>query len=50
MKAGTALEVIFPNMTHLTYLAHGLHHVAETICANFQLVEKFCLLIQGISL
>ncbi|PNF19297.1 hypothetical protein B7P43_G07511 [Cryptotermes secundus] len=40
MKAGTALKVIFPNMTHLTCLAHGLHRVAETIHANFPLVDK----------
>ena len=41
MKAGTALKVIFPNMTHLTRLAHGLHRVAETIHANFPLLDKF---------
>jgi hypothetical protein len=40
IKAGTALKVIFPNITHLTCLAHGLHHVAETICANFPLVDR----------
>jgi hypothetical protein len=40
MKAGTAFKVIFPNMTHLPCLAHGLHRVAETIRANFPLVDK----------
>jgi hypothetical protein len=40
MKAGTALKVIFPTMTHLTCLAHGLHRVAETIRANFPPVDK----------
>jgi hypothetical protein len=29
---------IFPNMTHLTCLAHGFHRVAETIRANFPFV------------
>jgi hypothetical protein len=41
IKAGTALKVIFPNMTHMTCLAQWLHHVAERICANFLLVDKF---------
>jgi hypothetical protein len=40
IKAGTAHKVIFPNMTHLTCLAHGLHGAAETIRANFPLVGK----------
>jgi hypothetical protein len=40
IKASTVLKVIFPNMTHFTCLAHGLHRVAETICANFPFVDK----------
>jgi hypothetical protein len=40
IKAGTAHKVIFPNMTHLTCFAHGLHRIAETIRANFLLVDK----------
>jgi hypothetical protein len=40
IKAGTALNVIFPNMIHLSCLSHALHCFAETIRANFPLVDK----------
>jgi hypothetical protein len=40
IKAGITLKVIFPNMTHLTCLVHGLRRIPETTLANFPLVDK----------
>lgn len=31
VKAGKALQVFYPNMVHVTCLAHALHRVAETV-------------------
>lgn len=40
IKVGKALEVIFPNLVHLTCLANELYHIAETICASLSLMDK----------
>lgn len=39
-KAGRALKVIFPNMLHVTCLAHGLHRVAEHIRSLYPTVDR----------
>lgn len=31
LKAGNSLNVFYPNLLHVTCLAHGLHRVAETV-------------------
>ena len=31
VKAGDALRVLYPNIIHVTCLAHGMHRVAETV-------------------
>ena len=38
VKAGKALQVFYPNMVHVTCLAHALHRVAETVRTN----SKYC--------
>lgn len=40
VKAARALKVFYPNMVHVTCLAHGLHRVAETIRDSFPDVDK----------
>lgn len=40
IKSGTTLKGIFPNLIHLTCLAHGLHRIAETIRSCYPLVDK----------
>jgi hypothetical protein len=39
-KAASALEVLFPNLIHLTCLAHALHRVAEEARAQYPDVDK----------
>ncbi|PNF21072.1 hypothetical protein B7P43_G07158 [Cryptotermes secundus] len=39
LKAGKALQVFYPNHIRVTCLAHGLHHIAEKICAQFPAVN-----------
>ncbi|KRX35235.1 hypothetical protein T05_7684 [Trichinella murrelli] len=39
-KAAGALKVLFPNMLHLTCLAHGLHRIAEHIRCLFPDVDR----------
>lgn len=39
-KAGKALQVLFPKMTHVTCLAHALHRVAEEIRRLFPQVDR----------
>ena len=39
-KAARALELVFPNLTHLTCLAHALHRVAEHVRSLFPDVDK----------
>lgn len=34
------IQVFFPNMVHITCLAHGLHRICETIRAIFPGVDK----------
>jgi len=41
LKAAKNLKVFYPNMKHLTCLAHGVHRVAEEIRKNFSDVNKF---------
>lgn len=40
LKAGKSLQVFFPNLIHVTCLAHGFHHVAEEIRSLFPSVNK----------
>jgi hypothetical protein len=44
-KASTALQVLFPNMVHLTCAVHGLHRVAEEVRSLFVSVD--CLISNG---
>lgn len=39
-KAGKNLKTSYPNMIHLTCLAHGLHNLCETIREQFNDVDK----------
>lgn len=41
LKAGRNLKVFYPNMVHLTCLAHGLNRVAESIRMAFPEVNSF---------
>lgn len=40
VKSGQTLKGIFPNLIHITCLAHALHRVAETIRNCFPLVDR----------
>uniref|UniRef100_A0A2S2PHA5 DUF659 domain-containing protein n=1 Tax=Schizaphis graminum TaxID=13262 RepID=A0A2S2PHA5_SCHGA len=40
VKAADSLTVLFPNLIHLTCLAHGIHRVYETIRAEYTTVDK----------
>jgi hypothetical protein len=35
LKASTALKVFYPNLIHLTFLAHGLQRVADEVRAKY---------------
>lgn len=39
VSAMNSLKVLYPNMIHLTCLAHGLHRIAEFIRENFNNVN-----------
>jgi len=39
VKAGTALNVFYPKLVHVTCLAHAFHRVAETIRSEFSEVD-----------
>ena len=39
-KTAASLQILYPNMLHLTCLAHGLHRVAEEVRTHFQDVDK----------
>ena len=39
-RAATTLQVLYPNMIHLTCLCHGLHRIAEEIRINFPNINK----------
>lgn len=41
LKAGNSLNVFYPNLIHVTCLAHGLHRVTETVTDLFPKVNKF---------
>ncbi|CAI6371628.1 unnamed protein product [Macrosiphum euphorbiae] len=40
VKAGTALQVFYSKMLHVTCAAHGLHRVAEQVRSHFSTVDK----------
>lgn len=40
VKAGTALQVFYSKMLHVTCAAHGLHRVAEKVRSHFSTVDK----------
>lgn len=39
VKAGSAIQIFYPKMLHVTCLAHALHRVAEQIRSDFPLVD-----------
>jgi len=39
-KAGKTVGVLYSKMVHITYLAHGVHRVAEDIRKRFADVDK----------
>lgn len=41
VKAGKALNIFYPKLIHLTCLAHGFHCVAETIGAEYPIIDSF---------
>jgi hypothetical protein len=40
IKAAKALQLLYPKMTHVTYLAHALHRVAEEVRGSYPEVDK----------
>ncbi|KAL4131839.1 hypothetical protein QTP88_009087 [Uroleucon formosanum] len=40
VKAGSAIQIFYPKILHVTCLAHALHRVAEQIRIDFPLVDK----------
>lgn len=40
VKAGTALQVFYSKMLHVTCAAHSLHRVAEQVRSHFSTVDK----------
>ncbi|KAL4153406.1 hypothetical protein QTP88_001239 [Uroleucon formosanum] len=40
VKAGSAIQIFYPKMLHVTCLAHALYRVAEQIRSDFPLVDK----------
>lgn len=41
VKAASALGVFYPNITHITCLAHGVHRVCETVRESYSNVDSF---------
>lgn len=41
VAAGKGIKILYPNLIHLTCLAHGLHRVCENIRSMFQDVDRF---------
>lgn len=39
-KTGDTIKVFYPKIIHVTYLAHGLHIVAEKVRVNYPKVDK----------
>lgn len=39
-KTASSLKILYPNMIHLTCLAHGLHRIAEEVRAQFPDLDK----------
>jgi len=40
VKAGSAIQIFYPKIFHVTCLAHALHRAAEQIRIDFSLVDK----------
>lgn len=39
-KAGSALQTLYPNMLHVTCIAHALHRVAEDVRGSYREVDE----------
>ncbi|CAI6347282.1 unnamed protein product [Macrosiphum euphorbiae] len=50
VKAGKVLTTFYPKMLHLTCLAHRFHRVAETVRAQFPLVDSLIATIKKVFL
>ena len=50
IKSGKLLKEQFPNMLHVTCLAHGLHRICEFVRDNFSDVNKLISLVKKIFL
>lgn len=50
VKAGKVLTTFYPKMLHLTCIAHGFHRVAETVRAQFPLVDSLIATIKRVFL
>lgn len=50
IKAGRTLNSLFPNMTHVTCVAHGLNRVAETVRGLFDDVNELISSIKSVFL
>lgn len=48
IKAGKNLRHFYPNMTHLTCLAHGLNRVADKVRTLYSLVNTVIASVKGI--
>uniref|UniRef100_A0A2S2PH55 DUF659 domain-containing protein n=2 Tax=Schizaphis graminum TaxID=13262 RepID=A0A2S2PH55_SCHGA len=40
VKAGKALNIFYPKLIHFTCLAHGFHRMAETIRAEYPIIDS----------
>lgn len=48
VKAGTNLKILYPDLMHVTCLAHGLHRVAESVRDKFKNVDKLLAAVKGV--
>ena len=49
IKSGKNQKVLFPEMLHITCLAHGLSRLAETIRSSFQDADTLVTKVQDVS-
>jgi hypothetical protein len=40
IKSGKSIKLIYPKFVHITYVAHGLHRVAEKIRNEFPKIDE----------
>ena len=48
LKAGSALQTLYPRMIHFTCLAHALHRLAKEVRTNDRDLDRFIAAIKAI--